>query len=522
MRAEDHQRRQPDVGIEAPGDDQRDRDGEQQIGRERGQELRHRLNDPRQVRAQPDIDPDGRPDGACQRDQHDHAAQRGESAKADVEKLPAAKRYAGETDHAPQHVQYQDEQTGVPDRIGDPRRNGTRTVRALTSRRRRQAIGPMHQRIERHANSVHQLRPAEHLQGPGFGRFVAALGVDTETVGPGDQRAEQELVVDQDDEQHGHDGPEDRRHVLGGDGGGDIRTDARKGDGGLADRESLGGHHEEPGAGHRHHHVPDELRHPERNLNPPEARPGIEAEQPSCLLQFFRNRAQGLIEAEGHVPGLAGEDGEDRRELRAQNPPGRQRQEEHEGHGNEAQDGDRLEDIQQGHQKRAGARALGRPGRIAEGEQQREPQRDQHAQARPQRIAGQGGGIERDWLPDQARQRLDHGAAGIREQHDEAEHQYGRQQIPGAGQQATSLDRDGRQDLHIRQASKLLIWVGGLSATARLGSAHTNTPQRCRPSEKSEGCVLFSAAFVALLHGTSRRLPQNFSVRRQMRNNSII
>ena len=47
LRAEDHQRRQPDVRAAGEADDQHDEDREEEVGREGGQELRQRLDAPR-------------------------------------------------------------------------------------------------------------------------------------------------------------------------------------------------------------------------------------------------------------------------------------------------------------------------------------------------------------------------------------------------------------------------------------------------------------------------------------------
>ena len=49
-----------------------------------------------------------------------------------------------------------------------------------------------------------------------------------------------------------------------------------------------------------------------------EAQPGREPEMPAHLVEIARNGAQRLIEAERHVPGLGGEDREDRGAFRAQ------------------------------------------------------------------------------------------------------------------------------------------------------------------------------------------------------------
>ena len=52
LRAEDHQRAQPDIGIEAVGHDHHDRDRKQQIRRKRGEKLRDRLHQIGDARAQ--------------------------------------------------------------------------------------------------------------------------------------------------------------------------------------------------------------------------------------------------------------------------------------------------------------------------------------------------------------------------------------------------------------------------------------------------------------------------------------
>src|SRR5258708_129021 len=64
-------------------------------------------------------------------------------------------------------------------------------------------------------------------------------------------------------------------------------------------------------ARHRHHHVPDELRHGKRHFESPKLHPPGQPETPRDLYEFCRNRAQGLVEAECHVPGLARKDRKD-------------------------------------------------------------------------------------------------------------------------------------------------------------------------------------------------------------------
>ena len=49
-----------------------------------------------------------------------------------------------------------------------------------------------------------------------------------------------------------------------------------------------------------------------RHFEPPEPLPGRQMVHPRRLAQIVRHGAKGLVEAERHVPGLRGEDREDR------------------------------------------------------------------------------------------------------------------------------------------------------------------------------------------------------------------
>jgi hypothetical protein len=82
-----------------------------------------------------------------------------------------------------------------------------------------------------------------------------------------------------------------------------------------------------------------------------------------------------VVKAERHVPGLTGENQEDRRHFGARHAPGRQLQEEQDKDG-EAQDGYRLQEIQQRHEQNFRPPALGRERRVGECEDQRKHERD--------------------------------------------------------------------------------------------------------------------------------------------------
>jgi thiamine biosynthesis lipoprotein len=76
LRAEDHQRAQPDIRIELKGHDQRHHNRKQQVRREGGEELRHRLESLGPYWPEPDPHACGHPDQARQHDQHQYARQR--------------------------------------------------------------------------------------------------------------------------------------------------------------------------------------------------------------------------------------------------------------------------------------------------------------------------------------------------------------------------------------------------------------------------------------------------------------
>ena len=76
LRAEDHQRAEPNIRIEFPGDDDRHEDREQKISRKGGQELRYGLNQICSARPRADPNADRHPDDARDRDQHDNAGER--------------------------------------------------------------------------------------------------------------------------------------------------------------------------------------------------------------------------------------------------------------------------------------------------------------------------------------------------------------------------------------------------------------------------------------------------------------
>ena len=115
----------------------------------------------------------------------------------------------------------------------------------------------------------------------------------------------------------------------------------------------------------------------------------LKAEPARDLVEIGRHRAQRLVEGEGHVPGLTGEDREDRGEFRAQGVAGEEAEEERHRERQKAQDRHRLEDVEHRDQHHFRAPALGRERGVREGEDERGREGREHAQHRPERVIGQ-------------------------------------------------------------------------------------------------------------------------------------
>ena len=121
------------------------------------------------------------------------------------------------------------------------------------------------------------------------------------------------------------------------------------------------------------------------------------------------HRAQRLVQAERHVPGLAGEDREDRRQFQPHHLAGEQVHEEHDGEGEEPQDRHRLQDVQHRDQHQPGPPAFRGGGAVGEGEQQRGDQRGEHPQRGAHGVVRQVDRVEADL--DGARRDRGEGAA---------------------------------------------------------------------------------------------------------------
>ena len=133
---------------------------------------------------------------------------------------------------------------------------------------------------------------------------------------------------------------------------------------------------------------------------------------------------------------LTGEDRKDRDEFGAQDAAGRQRQEEHGRHRNESEDRDRLQDVEERHQQAARPLALRRPGRIGQGEHQRQNKSGQHAECGARGIFGEMHRIERHGRRLELGQRGKQSPRGLAQKRNEAEHDDKSQDVPARGQLA--------------------------------------------------------------------------------------
>ncbi len=203
-------------------------------------------------------------------------------------------------------------------------------MRGNSNRQEARAAQRGEYRSDRKAKPVCAL---ENIEYPGRRNLLAGRQLDPELAGPGDDRPEQQLIVQQDDDRHGQDGGADRRPVPFVVRLGDIGADAGQRDRRVAYSDRLRRDDEKPSARHRHHCVPDEVGHRERRLELPELLPTGQAKAACDLLQIGRDGAQRLVEGESHIPGLASEDGEDRRQFRTQRIAGEEAEEEGDGEG---------------------------------------------------------------------------------------------------------------------------------------------------------------------------------------------
>jgi hypothetical protein len=112
------------------------------------------------------------------------------------------------------------------------------------------------------------------------------------------------------------------------------------------------------------------------------------------LQQLARDGFNGGIDAESHVPDLAGEDQQDGAQLEAELPGGKQGHHGDHHAGKKTENGDGLQGIEQGDQDALGAGIVRGHVAVDKGHEQAEEVGDGHARERKKRVLGQGAGLE--------------------------------------------------------------------------------------------------------------------------------
>ena len=308
-------------------------------------------------------------------------------------------------------------------------------------------------------DQIEQARALQHDQKPRPNILLTGRRFRLKFARPGKQRAEQQLIVEQNNDEHDEDGPADRGQVLLLDRHSDVRADAGQQDRLAGDGNRLGGDHEEPAARDRHHHVPHQRRDRMRHFEPPETPPRRQMVHARGFDQLGRHSAQRLVDAERHIPGLRGKDGKDRRAFDAEKAAWKQGDKPGYGDRQKAEDRHRLQDVEQWDQDLLCLAALGGQRGIGETEDQRGDQRPGHAQHRSKRVFRQSPWVETNY------QRLAHVVprahrqAAPTDQGQQPQHQRQRHQVPGVWAQASRPSDKGQAPALFHAPSKVRLDV---------------------------------------------------------------
>ena len=205
-----------------------------------------------------------------------------------------------------------------------------------------------------------QARAAQQIENRRARRLGGFHLLELELLAPGDDGTPDHLVHQHDHRDHDGQAPQDGARVPGIGRGLQVGAQPGKAKVAIAQHEHFAGHQEEPSAGHRHHGIPDQSDGRVGQFQLPEALPPAQAVDLRRFQHFARNVLQRGVEAEGHVPDLAGEDQQNGPELHAQLPGGEQRHHGHHHAGQKTQDGNGLQRVQQRNQEALGLRGCRR------------------------------------------------------------------------------------------------------------------------------------------------------------------
>lgn len=160
--------------------------------------------------------------------------------------------------------------------------------------------------------------------------------------------------------------------------------------------DDLGRAQEVPAVGPGHHAVVDQLGDGGRQVQPHVLEPVADTVRLQGFAQELGDGGDRLVDAEGHVPGLAGEDQEDRGQLDARRPAVEEGDEEvHRGR-EEAQNGHRLQDVQDGQEQPLQAPGEAGGGAVDQSEGQRQQAGRQHPQERAEGVIRQHSRVHRN------------------------------------------------------------------------------------------------------------------------------
>ena len=237
---------------------------------------------------------------------------------------------------------------------------------------------------------------AQEAQEPVHTGLDLGAFIHLEALGPGHHRPPHQLIQQHHQAQHGEDGVDLGPAIALLHRGVHVGPDARQLEVLVAGLEGLGGHEEEPAVGHAHHGVPHQAGGGEGQLHEAQLLEPAEAVEGGGLLQILGEGFEALVEAEGHVPGLAGDDEQHRRQLQAHVAAGEQGEHDQQDRRQEGQQGDALEDVQDGHQDPLSNGILGGPVGHHQGEGEGQGIGGDGADEGEQQVLGQGPGAQGD------------------------------------------------------------------------------------------------------------------------------
>ena len=239
-------------------------------------------------------------------------------------------------------------------------------------------------------------RGVHDVEEPGGRRVGAFYLLHLEFFGPCNHWSPHELVEQHNDGDHGSDAPQDRLSVASARSSLQIRTQSRQTKVAVAEDEHLARHQEKPAARDRHHRVPHQSDRRVWQLELGEALIPVEAIDLGGFAHVARNALQRRVEAEGHVPDLAGEDEQDCSHLDADLMMRKQRHHRQHHAWQEAEHWNRLQNVEQRNHNALGARIVGSDVSVNQREGEREKVRDCDPQQRIGRVHRKVRGIARD------------------------------------------------------------------------------------------------------------------------------